>query len=400
MKNPILFVAHSAQRGGAEYCLDTTLRHLNRSRFEPVVVFPHEGPMAESARELGVEVRVLSLCHWLCLDRTAWYWKHLALDMMPNVLRLRSLIRKHRVQLVYTNTAALFEPALAAAMTGVPHLWHVHEVLQSGAGLNPLLPVSWMTGLIRRLSALVVFESHAARSAFERGKRMDRAEVIYNSVRLADTPLPTLSETRDWLGLDANQFVVGFLGQLIDRKNPLLLIEAIRCLAGKELTCVIAGDGPLEGKVDDRIGKLGLTGRVRRLPFQADVRPFLEAVDVLVLPSREESFGLVLVEAAACGKPVIACRSQGPEEIVVDDETGVLVPQDDAVALAAAINRLAEMPKLREQMGRAGRRHVHEHFDPATNTRKLELLFERLIGGPALARRSAASGVRGDWSRA
>src|SRR5438132_13890958 len=105
----ILFIAHSAQRGGGEYCLDTTLRHLDRSRFEPIVVFPHEGPLADSAREIGIEVIVLPLCHWLCFGRNAWYWKHLAVDLPRNVLKLRRLIRDREIDLVYSNTSPVVD---------------------------------------------------------------------------------------------------------------------------------------------------------------------------------------------------------------------------------------------------------------------------------------------------
>jgi len=105
----------------------------------------------------------------------------------------------------------------------------------------------------------------------------------------------------------------------------------------------------------------------------------LAAIDVLVLPSREESFGLVLVEAGAYAKPVVACRSQGPDEIVVHGETGFLVPQDDAPGLASALRRLLESAELRRRMGVAGRQRVRECFHPQTNTRRLEALTKSLL---------------------
>jgi glycosyltransferase involved in cell wall biosynthesis len=378
-RHRILFVAHSAQRGGAEYCLDTTLRHLDRARFEPVVVFPHEGPLADSARELGVEVVIVPLCHWLCFGRDAWYWKHLAVDCAANIVRIRRLIERRGIDLVYTNTSAIFEGALAARWARVPHLWHVHEVLSTGAGLDPLLPMGWLRRSIRKLSSLVVFESHAAQRAFESHTPLAQAAVVHNSLRLPAGPSPDRDAARRELGLAEGQIAIGFIGQLIDRKNPLLLVEAIRQLGRQDVVGLFVGEGPLSADLDRAIAAAGIASQIRRLPFQADVRPMLSALDILALPSREESFGLVLVEAAAHGKPVVACRSQGPCEIIVEGETGLLVEQDDPAALAAALRQLVESPDLRATLGAAGQSDVAQRFDGATNTRRLESFIERLI---------------------
>lgn len=371
----ILIVAHSPHRGGAEYCLQTTLEHLDRSRFQPLVVFPDEGPMVDSAR-LGCEVLVTPMCHWLYFRKGWWYWKNLLGRLVPNVRRLRRLIREREIDLVYTNTSAIFESAIAARLEGVPHVWHVHEVLQTGNRMQQLLPLRTMKRLIYRWSSRIVFESNAARTVFEDCTPADKSQVIYNSVRLDESPVDRQAARRRF-GLRDEDVAVGFVGQFIDRKNPLLLIDAISRLPdAKRVHCLFAGDGRLRAEMESRISAHGLSNRCRLVGFQDDVRPFLNAIDVLALPSRQESFGLVLVEAAHYGKPVVACRSQGPTEIVVDGETGFLTPQDDAQALAAALQRLSESQSLRLRLGAAGRRRAQELFHPATNTRRLEDVFE------------------------
>ena len=107
-------------------------------------------------------------------------------------------------------------------------------------------------------------------------------------------------------------------------------------------------------EIQASIGRLGLEDRCQVLGFQHDVRPVLRAADVLVLPSRQESFGLVLLEAAAHRKPVIACESEGPAEIIVPGKTGLLVPQDEPTALARAIEAMFDGNIDRRAMG-AGR---------------------------------------------
>lgn len=382
LERRVLFAAHSASLGGAELCLDTTLRHLDLARFQPVTVFAWEGPLAESARQMGIPVQVMPLAWWIYGERSLWYWKNLTLAAVLRIRRLVRLIRAQRIDLVYTNTAAVFEPALAARLADVPHLWHVHEVLERGSRMRQVLPMLWMQRFIRRYSSLVVFESESARAAFQATTELPNTAVVHNSLRFdphQEGP-PPLAAARAQFGLRPEDRVVGFVGQFIDRKNPLLLLEAMSQLEDvADVVCLFAGEGPLQETLQEMIAQRGLQPRCRLLPFQPDVRPLLAAVDVLVLPSRQESFGLVLIEAGAYGKPVVACRSQGPDEIVVDGETGMLVPQDDAGALARALRTLLESAELRQRMGAAGRQRVRECFHPETNTRRQESLMESLL---------------------
>jgi glycosyltransferase involved in cell wall biosynthesis len=376
LKLRALTIAHSASRGGAEYCLDTTLRQLDRAACEATVVFPFEGPMAGAAREYGYDVRIAPLSHWLYFQKNAWYWKNLLGRSWANVLRLRKMIHEVGADVVYTNTSAIFESALAARLAGVPHVWHVHEVLADGNQMQQLLPLPVMKRLIYRLSNRMVFESHAARRVFETSTPGDKSEVVYNSLRLA----PGGPHDRERFGFCPDDFVLGFVGQFNDRKNPLALIRALAkaaCLP--RLRCLFAGEGPLEAAMRTEVARLGLAEHCRIIGFQADVAPLMQAIDVLVLPSRQESFGLVLVEAASLGKPAIACRCEGPSEIVVDGQTGLLVPQDDVEHLARAIERMFADDGCRARMGEAARRRANEEFCPVKNTRKLERLLAEVI---------------------
>jgi glycosyltransferase involved in cell wall biosynthesis len=354
---------------------------LDRRQFEPLVVFPDEGPMVDAARALGCEVLVQPCCHWLYFRRNAWYWKNLAGRMAPNVMALKRLIRERGIDLVYTNTSAIFEAALAARLARVPHVWHIHEVLQTGSAMDQLLPLRVMKRLIAKFSSVVVFESEGSRRVFEQSTPLTHGRVVYNSLRLANTDAIALRQThRDALGIGPDDWVVAFMGQFIDRKNPLLLIRAAEHLRHLlRIRWLFVGEGPLQETMEQQIQALGLSDCCRVIEFQADVQPVMNAMDVFALPSRQESFGLVLIEAGAYGKPVVACRSQGPNEIVVDQDTGFLVPQDDAQSFAARIKELYESRSGALAMGEAGKRRVQELFDPAINTRRLETIFNEVL---------------------
>jgi glycosyltransferase involved in cell wall biosynthesis len=376
-----LFVGHSPLQGGAEICLDTTLRHLDRTRHQPCAVFPWEGPMADSARELDIAVNMVPLCWWSHWPRSAWYYKNLLLSVAPNIGRLVTLIKRQRIDLVYTNTLCIFESAFAAALARVPHVWHVHEVLRSETQSPGVLPVWLHKKLIYRLSDRVVFESHSARRAFEDEKPSARSRVVYNSVRFPDQPANgDVGKGRGELGFGPDDVVIGFVGQFIERKNAALLVRALTRLRHlPAVKAVFVGDGPLREQMVALIDRLGLNDRCRLLEFQKDVRSIMKAIDILVLPSQEESFGLVLVEAGVFGKPVVATRAEGPSEIVADGETGFLVEKNDEAELARRLEILYRDGALRRRMGEAGRRRVREMFSPADNTRRIEAIIDEVL---------------------
>jgi len=421
----LLVAGHSGCQGGAELCLDTTLRHLNRTRYEADVLFGCEGPMVESARAIGYPVEVLPLGWWMCYDHSLWHYKNALGGSLPRIWQLVRRIKRRKIDLVYSNTAVIYEAALAARLAGVPHVWHVHEVL-TGNHMRPrMLPLGLIRRLISGLSDRVIFESDASREICRGAMPGRKMQTVYNSVRpLAASPaLMVQGEAVGWdkrsagppsgpeingpeinggpalrlshptpagrpdararFDLADDRCAVVWIGRFSQRKNPLMLIRAVaRMKTNTAARCrfLFVGEGPLEEEMAATIGKLGLADRCRLVPFQEEVRPVLEAADLLVLTSQEESFGLVLVEAAAHEKPVVATRTQGPAEIVVDGQTGVLVDTDDEAALAAALDELAADPQKRETMGRAAARRAAQRFSPVANTRQIESVFDEVLG--------------------
>ncbi len=380
----VLFVAHSPNRGGAEYCLDTTLRYLDRELFEPIVVFPFEGPMADAARTLGIETIVTPMCHWLYFKKGMWYWRNLIGRSLPNIKRLKSLIVQHKIDVVYTNTSAIFEPSIAARRAGVPHLWHIHEVLKPENRMSQLIPITLMQRFIRSHSDQIIFESQSALNIFDQTTPVPDAKIVHNSLRLPIDERPSeeaVLRSRQRLGLRQDRQVIACVGQFIDRKNPLLLIEAVDKIKNRaNIECLFVGEGPLEPQIRKKIATFGLGDQCKLIPFQNDIRDVLTACDILALPSIQESFGLVLLEAAAFRKPVVACQSQGPSEIIIDGKTGFLTRQNNAAEMADAFLRLIEGKALQAQFGNAGYRRVQELFSPVPNTLAISTIIAAVAG--------------------
>ena len=378
----ILFAAHSGSQGGAELCLDTTLRHLDRSKYDAVAYFCWDGPMADSARKLDVPVKILPLGWWMCYAPSPWHFKNLLLGSIPRIWRLFRAIKRERIDLVYTNTAVIFEAAIAARLARVPHVWHVHEVMTTSHMKPRILPLGLITRLVGWLSGRVIFESVASRQLCRKLIPPAKSLTVYNSVRFSEGQTAAdPADTRARFGLEMEHCLIVWIGRFSRRKNPLMLIRAVaRMKEAAGARFLFVGEGPLEQEIIDAVNGSGLRDTCRLAPFQDDVRPLLEAADLLVLTSQEESFGLVLVEAGACGIPVVATRSQGPAEIVADGQTGLLVDPQDEEELAAGIDRLVADPPARRRMGTAARVRVAERFSAEKNTREIENVFDELIG--------------------
>ena len=162
------------------------------------------------------------------------------------------------------------------------------------------------------------------------------------------------------------------IGRLVAFKGFEYLIDACVELArrGLEFTCEIIGDGPLRGDLEARIRKLNLSDRVhlRGSLSQGAVLEKLRSADIFALASVTDAqgasdvFPTVIIEAMAAARPVVSTQLAGIPESVVDGETGLLVPPEDTMALAEALGRLIEDPKLRLHYGRAGRVRIEQHF--------------------------------------
>jgi glycosyltransferase involved in cell wall biosynthesis len=182
-------------------------------------------------------------------------------------------------------------------------------------------------------------------------------------------------------------------------KGHKYLVEALRLLHddGVDLECHLVGDGPLRGDIEARVTTARLGGVVvfhGGLPRPGVVRLLGEA-DAAVLashPTREgkrEGIPVALMEAMACGVPVVATSISGIPELVRHEESGILVPSGDVTALARALGRLARDADLRSRLGEAGRAWVRSRFNLERNTRQLLELFKQTAPAPASDRAAA-----------
>ncbi|MGH7539604.1 MAG: glycosyltransferase family 4 protein, partial [Gemmatimonadota bacterium] len=210
--------------------------------------------------------------------------------------------------------------------------------------------------------------------------------VIPNGVDLARFASARAAE----LGLPAGAVVVGYVGRLAREKGIATLGRAWRQVERERPLAhlVVVGSG---GEASTLRGALGDAGRVRWLGFRDDVPSVMAALDVVVLPSLTEAFGLVAVEAMAAGIPVVATSVEGLAEVVQDGREGILVPPGEPEPLARAIARLAGDPEERRRLGEAGRHTARRYSIEAMAAAYERLLCERVA-------RDGGGGRSGDRS--
>jgi len=181
-----------------------------------------------------------------------------------------------------------------------------------------------------------------------------------------------------------SEVVIGAVARLSREKGLHYLLDAFEVVAGRhpEARLVLAGEGPDRHRLERLAERLGLADRVRFLgevPHE-QVPQVLQGLDVFAMPSTYEGFGVAALEAEAMEVPVVASRIHGIPDVVVDSETGLLVPPRDRQALAAALERLVSDDDLRRRLGRAARAFVAEHYSWEENTAQMEALYQAALG--------------------
>ena len=298
-------------------------------------------------------------------------------DVGPlSVARAVRLLRDFRPDAVVTNQdKELRTFGLASRLSGIGTV--VHRRAIDHPLKNRLRYRLTYTALARR----VVANSRATRDTLLQSAPWLPAEhvvVIYNGIDPGPFADPARKDLRREWGIGPDQKVIGFVGQLDERKGIADLLEAYRRLKQSlPVRLVLVGKGPLEAEIGRRAPDAVLAG------FREDIPEVMKNVDVLALPSYWEGFGIVLIEAMAAARPVVATNVSSIPEIVVNGETGLLVPPGQPEALAEALRRVLTDPALARRFGEAGRERVLDKFTVDRMTDEWERLLLGLVETPA-----------------
>jgi sugar transferase (PEP-CTERM/EpsH1 system associated) len=279
------------------------------------------------------------------------------------VWQMYRTFRRERPDVVHTHAwGTLVEGFVAARLARVSVLMHgEHGTLQLQPG-----QVCVQRWLWPRVDVLLSVSSRLAeRMAATVGIPLERVTVVRNGVDLSRFGSTPRAEARQALRVPDNVVVIGHAGRLVEVKDQASLVQAAALLKsqGVSFRVVIAGEGPLRPALEAQIAALGVGDCVSLLGHRGDVERLFAALDVYVLCSRSEGMPNTILEAMASGVPVVSTRVGGTDELVVDGETGLLVPAADATALARAMRDLIMDGEKRRRMGVCGRARALDRFN-------------------------------------
>lgn len=339
----LLVMPLGEQLGGGEMMFRHLLQHGRDGRVEWVAVFTRSGPMVEEARALGVETHLLP----------AGRMRQVA-QRVRVIRAIARLARERNADMIFGWMVAGQSMAGPAAwLAGIPNAWY-----QVGRPtpdwmdrLATIFPSRGILVLSRDCEAAQgrVWPRRPLRLVYP-GASLDR----FHAARAEDP-----AAARAGLGLPADGPLVGIVGRLQRWKGMHVLIEAlpaVRASHPNARVVIVGGTHEVEpdypAALRTEVARLGLEDAVIFAGFQADVPRWMQAMDIVVHASDREPFGIVVPEAMALGKPVIAGSEGGPSEIITPGVDGLLAPYGDAPALAGAIRQFLGDPALAARCAR------------------------------------------------
>lgn len=237
---------------------------------------------------------------------------------------------------------------------------------------------------------VVIAPSHSQAERLARYVPRQNIRVVYHGID-ADAFVASAVTERAWLrgqhNVAVGQPIISVFGRLEPQKGHSVLLHAARIMLASrpDLRFWIVGDGSLSAALQEQARQLGIAEVVRFFGYQRDVASLMAASDVVLLPSRHESFGIVLIEAMSLGKPIVATSAGSIPEVVLDGVQGYLVPPYNAEELSRQVLRLVANPLQAERLGQAGRERVQQVFTVHQMVERVAAIYRHSVRDDAAA---------------
>lgn len=344
--------------GGASRALLNFIRSVDHERFHTLVFLTRTGKLSASLTKEGIDWQLWDI-HDSRKNIASYAW---------DVWRAYRLFRRRGIDMIHMNFACLgWKPAElpAARLAGIPVLMHLHNTV-----LEP-------SPFIRYATALVAVSDFIANNSETCGIPTHTVHNVSYLERFARG-----RDIRRDLGYDENNVLIVYMGQMIREKGLEMLVEAFRKLPGDHVRLLMAG-----GIRDTRgayteaevLSLVARDGRIAYLGFREDAENLYRTADIMVMPSQwEEPCAMILFEAAAAGRPLIATRTGGTPEILRDGETGFIVDRSDNDALTGRMRQLVEDPSLRLKLGARAAQLAREEYARGP-IEKMQRIYEQLL---------------------
>ena len=372
MAKNILFIHHNASAyGGGEESLFLLLSKLDRTKFNPILLCTSEGVLFEKVKSLGIEVKVIDAAYIRQIGR----FKFLLL-----LYRLCLFVKKQKIKLIHINSLGkLHYLTLFCKLIGIRSVYHLRSLLVIKA-------ISKRTCFIMNCSNKIIAHcKHMKKAAIEKGIKDRKITIVYNGIDTEKfNPEISGDKFRIKFNIDESTCLIGMIARIVPWKGCDDFIKAaaevIKVIPNSKF--VIVGEAPERVYLDKLIKLSRKLKREEKIIFTglySDMLDVYGSLDLFVLPSWEEPFGRVILEAMSMAKPIVATNTGGTPEQIFNNVTGILVPPKDHISLANGIIKILQNRKMAEKMGIAGRKWVEKCFGINQYVTGIENLYKNLI---------------------
>ena len=362
---PVLLMVRELGLGGSERQMSVLARSLHQAGFQPHVgCFRPDGLRRKELDEAGIPVVSFPVRSF----------------KSPSTLRagreLSRYVRHHGIRLVHS-----FDPP--TCVFAIPTIWLTRSAVpvSSQRSHRELIP-SELRPLVRMTdklaSAVVVNSQQLSRHLTEdENVSPSKVRVCYNGLDIASFRTPAMRLRPE--SLDGATTVIGVCCGLRPEKDLGTLLRAFSQVRRPGLRLVIVGNGPCREPWQQLAVELGIGAEVLFAPETPVVLPWLQAIDIFVLPSTSEALSNALMEGMACGCAAVASRVGGNPELVEHEVTGLLFEPRDVSALAVCLKRLIDDPALRHRLGQAGADLMQRQFSTEAAARNMGAIYDELL---------------------
>lgn len=375
----ILYTTIDGQISGGNNICTTLLRAALEVGHQVELVTPTSGTLTEQLTVIKVPIHYLELIRSFHLHKA---------------FQLAALLRNRQIDLVHTHTSINSEILcrLACWLANIPIICHQHDPTDF-YNRNPAIATyqRWLDRFTAKTVSQFVAVSENRRQVMitKRQYPASKVQLIHNGIDIKRFAQPTSRETvRQQWSLEPDAIAIALIARIEDPKGQGELIEAAPLVLQQypHAKFFIIGDDrwpnqPYLTKYRQRVQTLGIVDQVKFLGFSPAVDQLLQGIDILTLPSWWEGHPLILLEGLAAQKPVIAAAVGGVPEIVIDRETGLLIPAKDPQALANAICALIAQPGLRQKLAIQGYQHIQSLFNQTQMIDQVLSLYDKFGTG-------------------
>jgi glycosyltransferase involved in cell wall biosynthesis len=362
----VFHLLSSAEIAGGERYLYDLVNYADKLIMHHIIL-PYKGPFSKILDDSGLPFDIIPLKHKYFLK---------------SIIEIIKLIRIKNINIVHTHGyRANFYGRIACMFTNIKHIATVHVSLFDYNNTPNLL--RYLYFVIETVLSFKTFKYICISKAMADDMRRlkipwQKISIIPNGVDLKRFhPRPVHSKIREKFGVDSKTALIGTAGRLVPEKGQIHLVKALKLLKDKHsnLKCLFLGNGPLLSNIKGKAAAFGVEDMCIFAGTRNDIEEIYPTLDLFVLPSIREPFGLVLLEAMATQIPVLAFSSGGPQEFIKSGLNGVLSPPEDSYRLAEEIQFLLQNRDRAQSLAVEGRKSVEQKYNVKNTVRKIENLY-------------------------